>query len=154
MKVEKKFKVATLDPYIQKLEGLGIKPFKDGVSIHYYARNTGSTIRKIVEDEDEVRITELEDHGGTFEFTKRERVESLEAGLAWMKKQGHNDMQQVKMASKQYEYQDGKIELISINDGQIYSVILNYEPPLHEKIAKEIDLVDAEKIEVPFSELV
>lgn len=126
-------------------------PFKDTVSVHYYAQNTGSIVRKIVEDPDEVRITELENRGGTFEFTMREAVESLEVGLKWMKEQGHTDLKKVKMAAKQYEYKGGKIELININDGALYSVILYYESPKHEEIATDIGLKDAKIIEVPFS---
>lgn len=150
MKTEKKFKVLSLEPYRKQLATMRLQPFRDAQSIHHYATNDGPTIQKIVEEEGKVRITELLDHGGTFEFTKREAIESLEDGLAWLKAQGTSDIKKIIMHSTEYEYRGGEIALININNGALLSVILHYDTPKQDEIARELGLEKAERITAPY----
>ncbi len=153
-KIEKKFRVESFDDVKQRLVEIGAKSAGRSISIHHYAETDGDTINKIVEDEDGVRITVLKDHGGTFEFVKREPVESFEEGMKWMKDQGFTEFKKLKMETDLYTYKNGTIELNTINDGQILSVILFYEPLEHEAITNELELNYAEKIIVAYNELV
>lgn len=153
-KLEKKFRVAAFDSVIEKLEEIGATPSEGKTATHYYAPMSGTTVTKLVDEPDGVRITQLEDHGGTFEFTQNTEVDSVESGLNWLAENGFTDLKKVEMESAEYQLDQGTVGLYTINQGKLLSVILYFEPEKHQEITSLLGLENAERIEVPYSQFV
>lgn len=153
-KLEKKFRLETFDQLLALLDEKHIPLSKDSHATHYYAPMRDSVVTKIVEDDEGIRITQLKDIDGTFEFIKREYVSSHDGAVDWMHSRGFSDLKRVAMHSRIFEYHGGHIELIDINNGSLLSVVLYFEPNKHERMTKEFGLENAELIEVPYSQLV
>jgi len=147
---EKKYQVESFEQIRKVLDKLGVKKSKEAVTNHYYGQHEGNDVTKLVEYKDKNAIHILKEKDGKFDFVESIPVESVKAGLKWLKDKSYKVVNLVKMANEDYEYKGGQVRLYTIDDW-LRSVILDYPEGEHEAIAKEFGLDKAEVIEIPYN---
>lgn len=150
-RLEKKYRVERLASTKAKLEQLGIKPYEDVTSTHYYARRADNDVVKLVAYSDRNEIHTLrQEPTGTFKLVSNLAMPSRKAGLLWLKEQGYSTLDVVTMRYATYRYQGGLIGLYIIND-TLYSVILEFPARLHDAMEQTLGLQNAEVITAPYN---
>lgn len=147
---EKKYRVESLAAVRKKLLEVGAKKEKEVVATHYYVKQEGSDVTKLVIYSDRSEIHVLEEVGGKFSLKEKIPLESKEAGLQWLKDKGHRTLAVVKMTQTDYEYKGGIVGLYTIDDW-LHSVVLDFPEGQHEAIEKELGLHTAEVISAPYN---
>jgi len=147
---EKKYQVESFDEIKKMLDKLGIEKSREAVAKHYYAQHEGNDVTKLVEYRDKIEIHVLKEKDGKFNLVESIPMESVEAGLKWLKDKGYKVVDLVKMANEDYEHKGGQVRLYTIDDW-LKSVILDYPEGKHEAIAKEFGLDKAGVIKMPYN---
>lgn len=147
---EKKYKVESFEEILRLLTKKGAKKGEEKTSLHYYAEHEGNDVIKLVSKPNKNEIHILEETNGKFDLVDSIPVDSVEAGLTWLKNRGYKKVGKVKMVNINYEYNNGEVGLYIINDW-LYSVILDYPAGEHEVVEKEFNLESAEQIDVPYN---
>lgn len=117
---------------------------------HYYARQPGDDVVKLVSYQDKHEIHELEAQQGSFVLRRSLAVVDAAAGLAWLRAQGYEWVDLVKMTSRDYAYQGGLVRLYLLDDW-LHSVILDYPAGQHQVVAEELGLSEKQLISAPYN---
>jgi len=147
---EKKYQVKSFDQVKKVLDRLGVKKSGEVVTNHYYGQHEGNDVTKLVEYKDKNAIHILKEKDGKFDLVESIPVESVKAGLKWLRDKGYKVVNLVKMANVDYEYKGGQVRLYTIDDW-LKSVILDYPEGEHKTIAQEFRLEIAEVIKIPYN---
>ncbi len=147
---EKKYHVKSFTEIEAKLKALGAKQINTTSSTHYYAKQTGNNVVKLVHysDKDEIHI--LDESNGTFSLKETIPVKDTAAGFQWLKDKGYTTVDIVKMDYADYEYKNGIVGLYVINDF-LRSVILDFPEQEHEAMEKLFGLNGSELITIPYN---
>jgi hypothetical protein len=147
---EKKYRVESHAAITAELDKLAQKG-ETSTSTHYYAMQPNSNDAvKLVEHGESAAIHMLKAQDGKFTLVKNIPVESIDAGLAWLKENGHTKLGVVTMVHTDYAYKGGLIGLYTI-DNFLYSVILEFKSGQHPAVESELGLENAEVIAVPYN---
>jgi len=147
---EKKYRVDDFNQIDRKLKEVGAKKLKHTTSTHYYARQAGNDVVKLVKYSDRNEIHILQETGGTFVLKENISVKSTDAGLRWLKGKGYTKADIVTMAYTDYGYKNGIVGLYIIN-GFLHSVILDFPEQQHPTMEKELGLATAEVLSIPYN---
>jgi len=147
---EKKYQVESFDEIKKILGKLEIKKSGGAVTNHYYGQHEGNDVTKLVEYKDKNEIHVLKEKDGKFDLVESLSMESVEAGLKWLKNKGYKVVNLVKMANEDYEYKGGQVRLYTIDDW-LLSVILDYPEGEHEAIGREFGLGGTDRIKIPYN---
>ena len=147
---EKKYRVESFEQIKSLLEKAGAKRGTEVVSTHYYILQPTNDVVKLVVTGNKCEIHILTENDGKYSLMENISMESVEAGLNWLKNRGYKEFSVIKMDETDYEYKGGIVGLYTINDF-LCSVILDFPPGKHEELENELGLEDAEVINVPYN---
>ncbi len=147
---EKKYRVESFKTILKLLNDKRAKKEKEIISIHYYGEHRGNDVTKFVEYTDRFEIHILKESNGMFEMIEHRKIPDKKSGLIWLKQQGFNKANVVKMEYAEYTYKNGTVGLYIINDF-LYSVILYFQSSEHKTMEKEFGLEKAEVITIPYN---
>jgi len=150
---EKKYEVKDFADILQKLKSLGIKEDRHATATHYYAKQSGNDVIKLVHGANKDEIHLLKESAGKFQLTGSIPVENVKDGLKWLKDKGYDDIQEIKMEHSDYPFEGGIVGLYLVND-TLHAVILDYPPDQHEAIEKKLDLESSQVIDEPFNKYI
>lgn len=147
---EKKYRVDDFHAIEAKLHQVRAKKLNETVSTHYYTHQQTNDVVKLVQYADRNEIHILEESNGKFTLKENIPVESREAGLKWLRGQGYEVVDVVRMAYTDYQYRGGIVGLYVINDF-LHSVILDFPEEQGQEIEQEFHLAQAELISIPYN---
>ncbi len=147
---EKKYRVDSFTKVENILHTAGAKKLKVTTSKHYYARQNGNDVVKLVSYKDKSEVHILEESQGRFILKENIPVENIDTGLQWLKDKGYQMVDLVGMVYTDYAYKDGIVGLYVINNF-LYSVILDFPEQQSQEIEKELGLTSTKVISVPYN---
>jgi hypothetical protein len=147
---EKKYLVKDFDDIQARLNAVDAKKVKSDSSLHYYAKQRGNDVVKLVKYQGKNEIHVLTETNGTFALKNNLPVKDTADGLKWLKDNGFTKIGLVKMDNTDYTFGAGIVGLYAINDF-LHSVILDFPVDQHLKMQKVFGLDDAKMIEVPYN---
>jgi hypothetical protein len=150
MTQEKKYRVDGLSTTEDALTVLGVSEEAQGRSTHYYTRQPGNNVVKLVQHTRDVELHKLRESGGRFTLTDRISFATMAEGLRWLVELGFDSVAKIEMQHRDFSFRGGTVGLYDIN-GQLYSVILDLEDGLHDDAARELGLSGAEVIALPYN---
>lgn len=149
---EKKFLVDSFGSIEKLLNQAQAKKCTAVVSAHYYGNSKNKDVTKLVDYGDRCEVHILSESDGKFILTERMPIESLPAGLLWLKNKGFSSYTKVKMQYIDYEYMVGIVGLYIINDS-LHSVILDFPADKHNEMERRFGLEGAKQIITPYNKL-
>jgi len=147
---EKKYRVDSLDLALHFFSEKNIAPSQMSTTNHFYGQQSGNNVTKLVQYSDKYEIHILEEADGVFSLVEKISVDSVDDGLNWLRSQGFEFIDEIKMWSQTFEYKGGLVRLYLIDDW-LHSIILSHPHDQLKDIEKELKLKPEEVIEKPYN---
>lgn len=148
--VEKKYRVNSFTPILDKIYELGAIPTIEVSSQHYYAPLDTDDTLKMIDYGDKIEIHNLSTKNGLHTLDEVIAIRSIKDGLKWFEAKGFKTLEVLDMNDKEFSYKDGGFALYTINNN-IYSVIIAYPENKLSEIETILGLQAAEIITIPYN---
>ncbi len=147
---ETKYLVDSFLPFIDFFAAHNINPQEPKTTHHYYGRQPGPGVTKLVDYGDHQEIHILSEKDGQFKLSSALPIASVELGLEWLRQHGFTSIDHIQMTATDYAYKQGRVRLYLLNN-EVHSIILDYPVGQELEVAVELGLTEQQLLRVPYN---
>lgn len=149
-KQERKYLVKSFTKIKKILSNKKISQSQYSATDHFYGRQKGNNVTKLVKYSDKLEIHVLEEEDGIYLLKKTIPMKTVNEGINWLRNSGFSVIDIVKMESITYDYLGGLVRLYLI-DGWLHSVILSHDNEKLSEVEKKLGIKKADVIAQPYN---